>query len=418
MPQMTGFGRYRRAVNAPAQWQMDHLHQTMHDMGSVIVNHLGDCPPAGLDPETWREYRAHHSRTSSIESSRSSGSGAAQTTPMEYFDASTGTRVSRGFCPSTTSSAASSLRDGSVHHRRDSSMSKTSMTSSVSDEDVRHSRRPRRMSPYRHTSMTSMSPLTAISETQEASQIVPRKVEKPCEFEAGGNTESAVASDNDDELDWADLLVVGGGGNASNLTRRLERTSSTANTGLTLAKQRTNSQERPKSRASKRAVPDRSKTIKVVSRPAQRRVRKQSGNLEAVQAAIAHHARKESKRQAGNTTCANSVRSPSEEEDVPVRKQSSEQRGGSSTAHNRMIASIKDQHNISASPSPPQAMDEGVTSLQSDTSHDTLFIGYVSNTMQLPSRGTRERSSTVCRISPAGSSSPLVETDDRGVSKK
>ncbi|EXJ86093.1 hypothetical protein A1O1_06462 [Capronia coronata CBS 617.96] len=416
MPQMTGFGRYRRAINAPAQWQMDHLHQNMHDMGTVIVNHLGDCPPAGLDVETWREYRTQHSRTSSLGSSRSSSSGPGQTVATEYLDTTTGTRVSRGFCPSNTSSAASSFRDGSGNYRRDSNMSKASMTSPISDADPEQHPRQSRVSPYRHTSVTSISPLTAISETQEAYNTATRKVEKPCEFDQGDNNENAVASDEDDDLDWSDMLVVGGG-NASNLTKRLERTSSTVNTRLVLTKQRTNSQERPKSRTSKRAVPDRSKTIKAATRPAQRRVqlqRKQSDSIDLVPATSFQPAQKESKRQTHRSRAAVVVKPQSENDDLLVRKQAPKE----GVTQQKTIAYIeRDQHDsTTASPSP--VTDFGAVLLQSDTSNETLFTGHARNTMQSPSRGKRDRSNTVCRIPLLRSSSPIVQAEDSTTMKK
>ncbi|KAL2430612.1 hypothetical protein ABEF95_011899 [Exophiala dermatitidis] len=387
LPQMTGFGRYRRAVNASVEWQLEHLHHNLHDMGAVIVNHLGDCPPAGLDPETWQGYRARHSRASSTASSRSSSSGPAVTTPaVEYLDTATGTRVSRGFFPSATSSAASSLKDGSGYYRRDSNMSKPNSTSPASDGDTKYKRRPvSRGSPYRHTSTTSMSPLTAISETQEAHHYVPRKIEKPCEFDEDGDAENAVASDDDDEFDcdWTDMLEVGGGANTSNLTRGLERISSAramGNARLALTRQRTNSSERPRSRAAKRAVPDRSKTIKAVTRPAQRRIlsRKQSDTAHAVQAAILQQTQGEEtlKHEAengnGNGRGRSTAKVSAQPENPSIAKPLSKA-GNQCAAEQKSIVAVKD----------------------GQATHDTLSPA---STLQLPARGNRERSSTVLRI--------------------
>ncbi|KIW91295.1 uncharacterized protein Z519_08191 [Cladophialophora bantiana CBS 173.52] len=224
MPEMTGFGKYRRAVNASPEWQLEHLHKHLYDMSDIICGHLGSQPPVGLDPETWNQYRTQHSRTTSFVSSRSSTTGLGVNASTEYLDPVTGTRITRGFSASTTSSAASSFKEGSISFRRDSSYSKSSMASPISDGDARGSRRPSRNSSY-HTSITSMSHLAAISETQEPFPIFGRKIEKPCEFDANGSTENAVASDEDDELEWEDMLEVGGA-IISNLTQRLDRTSS------------------------------------------------------------------------------------------------------------------------------------------------------------------------------------------------
>ncbi|KAH0843136.1 hypothetical protein AYO21_03427 [Fonsecaea monophora] len=224
MPEMTGFGKYRRAVNASPEWQLEHLHKHLYDMSDIIVGHLGSLPPAGLDSGIWDEYRTHHARTTSFASSRSSTTGLESAVASEYLDPVTGTKITRGFSASTISSAASSFREGSITFRRDSSFSKSSMASPMSDIDVKGSRRPSRTSSY-HTSMTSMNHLTSISEIQEPFTTFPRKIEKPCEFDANGNTESALASDEDEELEWEDMLEVGGA-NMSNLTKRLDRTSS------------------------------------------------------------------------------------------------------------------------------------------------------------------------------------------------
>ncbi|KIW31520.1 hypothetical protein, variant [Cladophialophora immunda] len=224
MPEMTGFGKYRRAVNASPEWQLEHLHKHLYDMSDIIVGHLGSQPPVGLDPETWNQYRTQYARTTSFASSRSSTTGLESAIASEYLDPVTGTKITRGFSASTTSSAASSFKEGSITFRRDSSFSKSSMTSPLSDVDVKGSRRPSRTSSY-HASITSMHHLTAISEIQEPFTNLPRKIEKPCVFDANGNTESALASDEDEELEWEDMLEVGGA-NISNLTKRLDRTSS------------------------------------------------------------------------------------------------------------------------------------------------------------------------------------------------
>ncbi|OAP54416.1 hypothetical protein AYL99_11517 [Fonsecaea erecta] len=224
MPEMTGFGKYRRAVNASPEWQLENLHKHLYDMSDIIVGHLGSQPPVGLDQETWNQYRTQYARTTSFTSSRSSNADTGPTIAFEYQDPATGTKVTRGFSASTISSAASSFKEDSISFLNDSSFSKSSMTSPVSDFDAKGSRRPSRASSY-HTSITSMNHLTAIDETQEPFTNFPRKIEKPCLFDANGNTESALASDEEDDLEWEDMLEVGGA-NMSNLTKRIDRTSS------------------------------------------------------------------------------------------------------------------------------------------------------------------------------------------------
>ncbi|KAI1616300.1 hypothetical protein EDD36DRAFT_131819 [Exophiala viscosa] len=269
MPEMIGFGRYRRSINAPTDWQLERAVRSLHDMKGIIIDHLGDCPPLGMGDDVWRDYKAQHSRASSFASSHSSHS---HTTATEYLDKSTGTKVSRGFCASTSSSAASSCRDGRSETRRDSNMSTTSMTSLNTEGDVKLRRRSGRMSPFsRHASTTSISPLAVISELQENASKAPRKVQKPCAFDEDGNNESAVASDDDDELQWGDMLELDGDSAAGNLAKGLAQRSSTSksksNARPNLTRQRTRSPERPRSRGSttKRAVLDRSKTIRTTA---------------------------------------------------------------------------------------------------------------------------------------------------------
>ncbi|KAJ9609874.1 hypothetical protein H2200_006203 [Cladophialophora chaetospira] len=126
--EMTGFGAYRRAANASASWQLNHLEEKFKNDGDIIAKFLGDQPPMGIDTKIWREYRKknahkHKSRQASVHtfsSSRSpSSSTAASSVPVidacsEHTDPATGTKVIRGFhisqsiTISKTSSPASS----------------------------------------------------------------------------------------------------------------------------------------------------------------------------------------------------------------------------------------------------------------------------------------------------------------------
>jgi len=245
MPEMTGFGKYRRAVDASPEWQLENLHKHLYDMSDIICGHLGSQPPVGLDQETWNQYRAQYSRRTSFASSRSSNTGLGAAFATEYLDPATGTKITRGFSASTTTttSAASSFKEDSIGFRRDSSFSKSSMASPMSDVDGKGSRRPSRNSSY-HTSITSMNHLSAISETQESFPNFSRKIEKPCLFDASGNTENALASSEDEELEWEDMLEVGGA-NIGQPTKRLNRTSSSramSHTKPSLTRQRTKRQ--------------------------------------------------------------------------------------------------------------------------------------------------------------------------------
>jgi hypothetical protein len=133
IPQMVGFGKYRRAVDASASWQLRYLEQKLHFDGDIIAGFLGDEPPMGLDVNIWQEYRTirvkrlrdSRSAASSIfRSSRTNSSTVSPGTPgapitdasSEYTDPVTGTKIVRGFTISDSAtisrvtSAASSAK--------------------------------------------------------------------------------------------------------------------------------------------------------------------------------------------------------------------------------------------------------------------------------------------------------------------
>jgi hypothetical protein len=138
---MTGFGKYRRAVDASASWQLNYLEQRLKVDGDIIADFLGDDPPVGLDPQIWQQYRATkvkvrvkiqrrrrpmtdiRTTTNNSVFTNYGSSGSMSSSPLgtpvtdassEYTDPVTGTRVVRGFTIadsttiSNTSSAASS----------------------------------------------------------------------------------------------------------------------------------------------------------------------------------------------------------------------------------------------------------------------------------------------------------------------
>jgi len=410
MPQMRGFGRYRRSVDAPVEWQMEHLDRHFSDVKGLIVNHLGDNPPAGLDQHSWRMYRAHHSRTNSAASSRSSDRDRPNTVAEEYFDIKTGTRVSRGFCASTTSSANSSFKEGSSHYRRDSNLSSLSMTSPNSDIDQKYTCRTSRSAQFgrrvsQQGSSVSMIGLAAIQETQETGLQPIRKLEKPCVFDDVGNTESAVASDDDEdnELDWTDMLEVGGATQTSNLAKQLERTSISktgSNTRPSLIRQRTTSDEKNGSRGLKRRIFERGRPGRAAVRvPAQHhqlqrkqtesttklaKERAQEAECEKTHARSAEHLTSGENSKAINLSAKLSGMDP-----LPIPKKISSTSGDSGS--DRMASAVS---------SPEQIASHILSSTRSDTSHETLFISRQCKEEAQPSFRGRYRSGTASTIRP------------------
>lgn len=409
MPQMSGFGRFRRSVHAPPEWQMEHLERHFSDVKGLFVNHLGDDPPAGLDHQSWRMYRAHHSRTNSAASSRSSDMGRPYTVAEEYLDVKTGTRISRGFCASTTSSANSSFKEGSGHYRRDSNLSSLSMTSPNSDTDPKYVCRTSRAGPFsrrvsQQGSTVSMIGLAAIQETQEAGPQPTRKFEKPCEFDNMGNSESAVASDDDEdnELDWTDMLEVGGASQPSNLAKQLERTSISkagSNARPTLIRQRTTSDEKNGSRGLKRAIFERKSRRTATRLPSQQHQlqRKQTGSM----AKLAKEKPDETefeKRNIGPAGCLTSgdwskgIDLPTKLSGVaPMQISTKKSSASPDSGSDRMASAIS---------SPEQIASHILSSTRSDTSHETLFIARQCKEEAQPSYRGRYRSGTASTIRP------------------
>jgi hypothetical protein len=247
-----------------------------------------------------------------------------------------------------------------------------------------------------------MSPLTAIREMQETQINPSRKIEKPCVFDEAGCTENALASDDDDEFDWSDMLEVGGGAKASNLTKRLERSGSPNAAAMrkpTLTRQHTTSQEKPKSRIPKNAVPDRSKTIKVNPRTSHVRFqvhRKSSDPEKTTSEEAALHNNIGAERPLlgpGHASGNKSQESkPIPENNAPPNlagQSCSDSDHGSSKPEDAARSVECEQYN-----SDPN----GKASLQSATSNETLFAGDPTGTNQLPLADRRQRSNTVCTV--------------------
>ena len=415
MPQMSGFGRFRRSIDATPEWQMEHLDRHFSDCRGLYVNQFGDHPPAGLDLPSWRMYRAQHSRTASAASSRSSDAGRYPTVPEEYLDMKTGTRISRGFCPSTTSSANSSFKEGYGCHRRNSNLSSLSMTSPASDVDQKFARRPSRSAPSRRVSQqgstVSMSGLGSIMETQESLTQPLRKIEKPCEFDDAGNSENAVASDDDDNdnedeedtgNDWNDVLEVNGANRPSNLTKGLKKLSMTkpgSNARPMLTRQRTISDEKNGSRGLKRTIFERTKSRKAVGRVST------NTHVHKKPVATASKLAKEKPEQIGVEKLNPQATRPSTSSVLPQKMEIPKKRTGAAPSENSAKDSCTsvgtgNDDFVSASPSPEQMASHILASTRSDTSHETLFMaGPLKEAPQMPCRG-RYRSGTATTIRP------------------
>ena len=272
LPTMKGIGRYRMYARADPEWQMNHLHRSLDDINGPLLDQLGDFKIAEIEPEIWQHYRAHDPRSASFPNSPTSDSASAREVAVEHIDARTGTRISRGFTPSTASSVASSFRDGSNgHHRKDSCVS---MSSTSSDPDLKHVKNSGHLSSIRPTAVSptsSASPLAAIKETQETSTTPPMG-SGPCEFDGTGNTDMESNISEDEEFAWVDVLEAGVDkdmtGNLSKKVERNKRKSTAHRRPWTRARKAC--EDRPRSKHASNLVLDRSRTARRSTKPSPR----------------------------------------------------------------------------------------------------------------------------------------------------
>ena len=174
LPQMIGFGKYRRAVDASTSWQLNHLEQKLNHDGDIIAKFLGDEPPMGLDADVWHQYRTTRIRhlkdspstaSSIYRSPARSSSAPISDVASEYTDPTTGTKVVRGFTISKSIT--------------------TSRTTSAASSVIKN------WTPIKEHNRTRISPL---SKVQRSSEI---------DLAASDASGCAVASDDEDG-DWTD----------------------------------------------------------------------------------------------------------------------------------------------------------------------------------------------------------------------
>lgn len=196
LDQMTGFGKYRRSIHADPEWQMQQYRANLRDIPGLVPQ-LGDFKLADPDPAVWDRFCQENARSNSFTSSKTSHSNSSD----GPADGTTGSRngpvVTRGFVPSTTSSAASSFRESSSGHtRRDSALSMTSPSGESENKLIRF--------PSRQSTLSLLgepTTLTAINEDLAGDRPQGCKVSQFLECDTEGNVEDAVDSDYENEPD-------------------------------------------------------------------------------------------------------------------------------------------------------------------------------------------------------------------------
>jgi hypothetical protein len=244
---MTGFGKYRRSIHAHPEWQMQQYRTNLRDFPALIPQ-LGDFKLADPDPVIWDQFCQESSRSDSFASSKTSHSNSSEGPMDGTTERRTGPIVTRGFVPSTTSSAASSFRDSSSGHvRKDSAMS---MTSPSGESDNKLIRFPSRQSTLSLLGEPTM--LTAINEDLGGDPHQGCKVSQILKCNIEGDVENAVESDYEDELDFNATQMGGTQGgvhSTGHLTvkfRGVERTKLAQKAPIERVKRRNSSQRKPR----------------------------------------------------------------------------------------------------------------------------------------------------------------------------
>lgn len=198
MNTMRGFGRYRRAVNADPEWCYANLKKQIKDIELLPLGQLDMAMISGTSTESWEAVTNPLVRRDSVISCLSTA------TDSSAGQLEAGTRISRGFSPSgsSTRSSLSSL----IHGRKGSNLSTMNLPPDIDSAPLGCAlKRTSTLLSERRDS----GPLTTIEEVQTtdiATGEVRRKIEKPCDFTASGDPDSAVASDAEDEDVWTDVV--------------------------------------------------------------------------------------------------------------------------------------------------------------------------------------------------------------------
>ena len=273
---LKGFGRYRMAVHADDEHQMNILHRSMSCLDAKFIKHC-NLDMSGIDREIVSKYKAL--RLENEYSSISSQSSSVSNPPDVTLDESRGCPVIRGFSTSSSASSAASSFGSSVRHFR-----KSSSFSSVSSSDSHRIRHKSRQASLQVSAASGTSPLTTIVERPEQR----RKPQKQCTFD-NGNTESALASGaSDSEDEWHDVTDFSGSiRRMSQLSQQIAVRRRQPSDGKTMTRLQTKSNEQQISRYGKGI--DRNKTIKPTQRPAIRRTNSKNSDTKKRELQAASH---------------------------------------------------------------------------------------------------------------------------------
>lgn len=271
---MTGLGRYRTSVAADPEWRAEYFKKQLSGLDGLdkMVSELDMSGINGMSNQEWQVLAGTQSRRGSAISSNSTLTTASSAGTQEpTIDPRSGARISRGFSPPAPSSARSSFN---VHSRKNSTLSVISKPDEGQVVSIN-------CSPVSLSDRRGSGPLSTINELQSSVGMLPdvvKKVQRPCEFTDAGNTESAVASDaEDDDAAWTDEVESARVSAITQMLKEGKKPEPVPN----LMKVRTNSNDKRRRKSNVNMV-DRTKTVRAPTTQARQRRSSKHYNLNAL----------------------------------------------------------------------------------------------------------------------------------------
>lgn len=391
-----GMGKHIMSVNATPEDQMNHLHRTMSDLTPRMVDQLGDFDTSGIDPTVWHRWRK--SRTESTASSASSQSIGNLISHREYPDCKRAVTVTKGFAPALISpSSFSSADEASSHHRKDSTVS---MTSISSDGKTLQRRRKSRHTSLPVSEKSANSPLTTITENPDALEKPQEKNERPCKFDEAGNKDSAIVSSaSSDENMW--MTTCRTPEKDSQLTKQHERSWKSQAAVQHLTRPRTHSGEPTKPRQVGKPLVERSRTVKHIVRPAMRRAhspKRAKGKPAVIRTPKVPVAQAQNvENEVTDTEAASTVSIPCQ--DAADTTVTSDEAGENPTDLNQFMEKARSKH---SSKGPRSKHCEGLDDAASMSSSSTAktLVPMVKKMVDALPIHRRQRSATAFRVTP------------------
>ncbi|KPI41941.1 uncharacterized protein AB675_5659 [Cyphellophora attinorum] len=196
MPEYEGHGRYRLARNVTDERRLECFRKHNASTTDFMLEQVRELDIPGVKPAVYDAFMDEKRRKEEAFKNPYDGTKQAEYIDTQNIDFRRGSLVTRGFSSSTLSNSCSS---SALSRRRKSS----SQSSAPAENSTRAT--SRQSSNGRIDLPTS---LHKIDETVASAHFTRSKIEKPCEFNASGDPDNAVASDDDDDDEWSDAPSI------------------------------------------------------------------------------------------------------------------------------------------------------------------------------------------------------------------